>query len=201
MAPSPTVATDRLVFRYSITGVHHRQTCYFLAQANPADPSGQDAVLRGGAGVRGVSTLCDPFFNAIKASFTPATSFDGMTLEQSLAGSWIPVYTQPTLVVGTAAGGDETANGVDIVGKDLAHRTIHAYLYEGVFGFANKFTSYAAMSATQKALVDYYFNVGGAAPFDSAWFWRRAKTSSYAQSWLSYVIDTNEKLRRIRGIK
>jgi len=75
------------------------------------------------------------------------------------------------------------------------------YIYEGNLGGVSKLSSYAALDAANKLLVDTFWNVGGAATDLMPWAWRTSKDdTAHSGRWLANISDSNQKLRRLRRI-
>jgi hypothetical protein len=174
----------------------------YLSCTPSADASGYNTVARSGYAAVGVSTIVDPWFTKMKPFYDPpAATFDGFQLDANVAGAWVYVWSVATAVVPTGAAGYEKAFGVCIMGKSTDNKNMPVYLYEADLGLPTKFTDYASLGANAQALVNAVFNVaGGAANVDPV-AWRKSRGSFYSQRWVSWVVDTNEKLRRVRRIK
>jgi hypothetical protein len=201
MPVTPLTVPNRLVFKYTVNGLQH--VCQLYATlVGSGDATGYDAVARPAYVNPGCSGLCDAFFNAVKAFYKPANcSFDVMEGQIRVGTAWSFLFAVTPTVAPTGAGTPENAFGLVLAGKDVAHRNLPAMLYEGDFGSPAKFTAYAPRSAVEKALIDYFWNVGGGVGNTAAYVWRQSRGGQIPQRWISWVVDTNEKLRRVRGIK
>lgn len=199
--PTPILATHKAVFKYTVGALQHKAQMYCNAIAS-LDPSGYDLVGRPGSTNVGFSTVVDPFYTAIAPFFTLAdVTFDQAELWQRVGSTYVFVDAETTAVTPTLGGFFQPATGFDVVGKVTSNSTEHFYIYEGPFGIAAKITSYGGASANVKALINYLFNVAGGGFAYDAYSWRVSRGGFYAHRWLAGVIDTNEKLRRMRGIK
>lgn len=199
--PTPIVATHKAIFRYTAGGLQHKAQMYCDA-APSADPSGYELAGRPLLGNPGFSTVVDPFFTAIANFFTLADcTFDAGELWERVGTSYHYLTTWVPTVSPALGGFVQFATGFDVVGKDVHNENIHFYIYEGPFGIATKITNYAGATTNVKNLIDYLFNVGGGAVLTDAWNWRQSRGDVPAKRWLAGVIDTNEKLRRVRRIK
>lgn len=199
--PTPIFATHKMVFKYTVAGMQHKAQMYCDAVAS-ADPMGYDLVGRPAVGNVGVSTVIDPFFTAVANLFTLAdTTFDVAELWKRVGTTYVFLASAVPTVSPALGGFYQPATGFDVVGKASSNSTFHFYVYEGPFGIATKITSYAGASANVKLLINYLFNAAGTATAVMAWNWRVSRGGFFAGRWLAGVIDTNEKLRRMRGIK
>jgi hypothetical protein len=201
MPPVPITAPNLLVARYTVAGESHKAQMYCEAIVS-GDPTGYDLIGRLSLGNVGLSTVADPFFTAIANLFTAADcSFQGVELWERVGGSYVFQAAQVTTVTPALGGYYQPASGFDVCGKAEDNSNFHFYIYEGPFGVSTKIRSYAAASANVKTLIDYLFNVGSAPAATDAWNWRLSRGHWRPSRWLSGVIDSNEKLRRMRGIK
>lgn len=200
MTPAPISATHRVSFKYTVLGFQHKQRNYCHAIPS-ADPSGFDIVAPAPYGNVGFSLIPDQAFIAWNAFFNSATStYDGADLEVRVGTAFIPIASATTVVTPAGSAPDQQANMFAITGKDGVNRNMPVFLYEGLFGLPNKLRSYSAMTAGQKALVDYYFGVGNTPVALDAFAWRQSRVGGHAQRWLAFVVDSNQKLRRMRRI-
>jgi hypothetical protein len=201
MGPTPITATHLAVAHYTVGALAHKIQMYCDAVGS-TDPSGFDLIGRASLGNVGFSTLADPLFTVLAPFFTAVdVVFQDLQLFVRVGTTYIPLYTQATTVTPSLGGFFQPATGFDVVGKDKNNRNFHFYIYEGPFGIATKIVSYAGASANVKGLIDYLFHVGNTAVATDAYNWRRSRGDKESDRWLAGVIDTNEKLRRLRGIK
>lgn len=200
MGPTPILATHRLSFKYTVLGFQHKQRNYCSAIPS-SDPSGYDLICRSPFGNVGLSTLPDQAFLAWDPFFNSSTStFDGADLEVYSGGEFIPIATATTVVTPSGVAADQPANGMVISGKDGVNKNMPVFLAEGLFGLPNKLSSYSAASTAQKLLIDYYYGVGNVPVAADAFAWRMSRGTGHAQRWLAFVVDSNQKLRRMRRI-
>ena len=200
MAPTPVSAPNLLVARYTVAGFNHKAQMYCEAIPS-ADPSGYDLIGRPALGNVGFSTLADPFFTVIAPFYTLVDcTFNSIELWERIGGSYVFQASQVTAVTPTLGGFYQPAAGFDVVGKSQDQRNLHFYIYEGPFGITGKITNYAGASANVKGLIDYHFNTQGAAVATDAWNWRLSRGHWRPDRWLAGVIDSNQKLRRMRRI-
>lgn len=199
--PTPLLADFRLVMLYTANGLQHHQNNYVEAVPS-SDPAGYDISGRLGLGNPGLSTIPDHIFGPM-APFYPSSgsSFDGFRLDQRVSGAWVPVATATTTITPTGSSNYQPAVGIAFTGKSELNQNMPVYLYEGGFGQDTKFSSYAALSASMKALLDVFWAVGRAGVINDLWNVRTSRNLSREKRWLAVVIDSNEKLRRKRGIK
>jgi len=201
MAPNPITATHRVIFRYTVDGFQHKLQKY--AEAIPsADPTGYDLIGQNGLGTVGFSNVADaiatvlaPFYNAAETTFNACELWVRSGTQFFFVVSTIPTVV-PTALVAQVKGYQYAING-----KNSAGQNLNTFLYETPLVVPTKVSSFAALPAADKALVDFFYNPGGTAAADSAWNWSQARDIWKVDRWLSVVIDTNEFLRRKRGIK
>ncbi len=200
MAPTPLSAQWRVTFKYTVAGFQHRHQMYCNAVAS-ADPSGYSVVGQVIVGNVGVSTLANPFFTLWEPYYvTPETTFDGWEFHRFVSGAWLFRAAGTTSVTPTGTGSAQLSMGFAVVGKDFANKFLPAYMYEGLVGTTAKHSSYSAQTTIEKAITDYYFRQSGTVINTDAWNWRCSRGTSIPQRWLSNVIDSNQKLRRLRHI-
>lgn len=201
MAKQPLTVGYRITFLYTIDGIQHR--CHnYCELVSSGDSLGYNVVVRPGYSNAGLSGIISPFFNIFKSYLDPAVaSFDGIEVHQRSGTNWVFLLAAATTVVPTGSSGYEKANGFCVSLKDTDNLRLPAYLFEGTFGSANKNTAYAGLGTGEKAIIDYFGAVGSAGFNVYAYAWRRSQNGKFVQRWLADVIDTNEKLRRLRGIK
>jgi hypothetical protein len=200
MAKQVLTAPYRVRFLYTVQTLQHKLACYCDVQAS-ADPTGYDLKVRPGFTALGLSVAVDTFFGPFHDFFNPSTtSFDGALLEKRNGTSWEFVATVPTTVAVDGTPAVNLAIGACFSGKDALNRRILCYMFEGAFGLPNKLTSYAALNSSNKAIVDLFFNIGAVADGSYPYAWRTSQDGQYATRWLAQVIDTNQKLRRLRRI-
>lgn len=201
MPPTPITADYKLQMVYSVDSLQHKQQNYCDVVAS-ADPSGWDLVHAFGGTNVGLQTAVDLFFTRIAPFYNTAwSSFDGWVLLGRTGTEFEYVDSGVTTVAPSGSNAMEKANGVCISGKDYHRENMPFYLYEGAFGSANKYTAVGALGASARALVNYVFNPDGTAAAAAAYYWRISRGKFPTKRWLAWITDTNEKLRRVRGIK
>jgi hypothetical protein len=199
--PTPITAPYRLTFQYTVDSLAHKAR--FYCDAHPsADPSGFDVSARGGSPAQGVSTLGNAFFLKAAPFYNVATSsFDSWLLEVRSGTTWLFATAGAITQAPTGAGLVQIANALAITGRATDNSQYPRYIFEGTFGSSDKFTALGALNANARALVNYYYNPDATASATAAYFWALTRGGAFAQRWLAFVIDTNEKLRRLRRIK
>src|SRR5258706_5545665 len=199
--PTPLTAQHRLQVTYVASTFAHKLQAYCRLIAS-LDVTGYDIVGRGALGNIGVSAAVDALFTVMAVFYDPSVaSFDGAILQVFNAGAWRYLRSYTTALVPTGGGGVAYAGGWDMVGKSDDNKNLHAYLYEGNFRLVDKQDSYAALNSSEKAVVDYFFRLGGTPAATDAYNWRRSTGDRYTERYLASVWDTNEKLRRLRRLK
>lgn len=200
MGPTPITATHRVSFKYTVLGLPHKQRNYCAATPS-ADPTGYDITCRSPFGSVGFSLLPDQWALAVDPFFNSSTTtFDGADLEVYSAGEFIPIASASGVITPSGSAANQPANGMVISGKDGVNKNMPAFLAEGLFGLPNKLSSYAAATTAQKLLIDYFFGVGNTPVAEDAYAWRQSRGGGHAQRWLAFVVDSNQKLRRVRRI-
>lgn len=201
MAPTPLTAPYRLTLQYTVGLLVHKAR-YYLRCVTSADPMGFDTVARPGFTNVGVSTIGARIWGAIAPFYDPAaTTFDSEVLEANVAGAWVYVASQAAAVAPSGSGAYAPASMVTFSGKDTSNKNMPVFFYEQFFGGFIKANSYGALSANNKVIANRFFNAGGTAVNADPAAWRVSRGSFYSQRFLALVADSNEKLRRIRGIK
>jgi hypothetical protein len=74
-------------------------------------------------------------------------------------------------------------------------------LLEGSFGGVGTYRSYAALPASLKPLVDAFTNANAGAIASDPYAYRQFRGGGYARAFKSLIGDSNEKMRRKRGLK
>jgi hypothetical protein len=186
---------------YTVSLFQHKQQNYCTAVSS-GDPSGYDLTARPGFANPGLQAAVDRFFTRAAPFFNSGdVSFDGWKLETFVSGAWVFTNAGITSVSPSGSGVPEIANGLCISGKSGDNRNFPLFLYEGTFGVATKISSPAGLNTVSRALMNYVFNADGTDINTDAYVWRMSRGSHYAQRWVAWIVDTNEKLRRRRRIK
>jgi len=199
--PTPITAPFRLNFQYRIDTLDHR--CQFYLRTSPsADSTGYDTVPRAGFAAVGVSAAVDGFFTTIAPLYKSTdTTFLGALLEELVSGAWVYRAYHATAVTPTGSAVYQKAMQLCESGRDTNNKPMPVYLYEQHVGDPSKDTAFGALGANYAALVEALFNPGGTAVSANPVAWRVSRGNVYSQRWLAQVTDSNEKLRRRRGIK
>lgn len=199
--PTPISASHRLTFLYTVNSIQHKQQNYCDAVAS-GDPTGWSVRGRDLVTLEGISNIQTSFFLKIAPFYDPAdTSFDGWKLEVYFGGAYLFAAAGVTTTVPTGGGLSNAAMGWDMSGKSTDSKNMHAYLYEGNFRFPTKISGYSSLNTAEKAVVDFFWDTQNTGSADKAYFWRMSRGATYSGRWLAAIWDTNEKLRRLRGIK
>jgi hypothetical protein len=174
---------------------------YLLAQAS-GDASGFDAIARSGFSNQGVTDLMTNWWVRMQGLYKPTdTVFGNALLEGQFLGSYVPLYAESNTVVPTGSAVREKAAGTTYFMKSTDNIKMPVALYEMSMGIPNKYIAYGSIDTVNQGILDGLANAGGTAgPFDP-WAWRVSRNATYCARWLSLITDTNEKLRRRRGIK
>lgn len=199
--PTPIAAPYRLSFLYTV-GTFQHKTRFFLNVDPSGDSSGFDTVPRSGYATVGLSIAVNTLYTLMAPFWANAdTDFDFAVLEQRVGTTYVFVNNVTTTVTPTGTGAFQPANQTCFSGKSSAQRNAPVYFYEGIFGQANKISSPASLSGALAAMADALWNVFGTAADDSPYVWSVDRGNAVRKRFLAYVVDTNEKLRRIRRIK
>lgn len=200
MPPTPLAAEFRLTFNYTVNSFPHKCRL-FLGCTTGGSPSGYTTAPVNGGTAHEISLLADPFWTAIAGFYGSGASFNTMQLEEFVSNQWIVRYTKTTTVTPSNVSPCANGWGLDFTGKTDDNGTIHFYLYEHSVSIAGKIVSYASLGAVGQGLADYLFNTGSAAGTYAAWFWSFSRGAIPRNHWVADIIDTNEKLRRMRKMK
>lgn len=201
MPPTPLTATYRIEFRYTVDSFTHKAHMFTKVVAS-ADASGFDTVARAGFTNQGISTVMDNFGVKWPGFYHNANaSLDSAVLQHLASGSWLDVYTRILAITGTSANPTQQASGGTWMGKTTTNKKLPFFMYEGIEAGTFKYSSPATMATYRLAMASYLFNTDGLAVDANAWAWRVGRDNTYADHFVSYVVDSNEKLRRIRRLK
>ncbi len=201
MGPTPQVATFKLVWNYTSLSLPHKLQCY-LDCSSSGDPSGHDAVMRGAFVPTGVSTLVDPMWTVLGPFYHSAdTSFGSTVLYQLVTGAWVPLWSATTTVTPSSTPINRAANQNCIAMKTTDNKHLKMFFYEANYIGVGKAISLGALTSPERAIVDYFAGTGVTPLNTDAWAWRVNKGKTYASRWLALVIDYNDKLRRMRGLR
>jgi hypothetical protein len=201
MGPTPLTAPYRLVLQYTVGSLAHRLHVYLNA-APSGDTMGYNTVARPGYGPVGVSAACDNIWLVMQPFYDPTdTSFDSNVIEQRVGGAFVFAGSASPTVAPGGTGSYAPAGGVCFSGKDQSNLNMPFYMYETFFAGFIKASSYAGLSANNKAVANAFFNAGGTATDYMPYAYRCSRAVNvFARRWLALVSDSNQKLRRIRGI-
>jgi hypothetical protein len=159
-------------------------------------------VVRPGFANAGVQDAVDAFFTLAAPFYNvDQTTFDGWLLESLDGGEYVFVAAGTTTAVPGTDADFEIANGLCLSGKESDNSFMPMYLYEGQFGRAFKYASPDSLASVLRALTNAVWNVDGTATDVDQYAWRRSRNGLFGQRWLADIVDTNEKLRRVRRIK
>jgi hypothetical protein len=201
MAPQPLTVGYRLIFKYTVNGFQHKQQNYLEAVVS-GDPSGFDAVGNGVLSNAGISAIELEMFSLMAPFFgSTGCTFDGWELQKRIGTVFSFLAAGATSVVPSGGSANVPASMVTLSGKDALNRNLPYYLYESRVFNISKVSSYSALSTDEKALVDAVWNTNGGAVAADAYNWRLSRDGEHADRWLAEVLDSNEKLRRLRHLK
>jgi hypothetical protein len=201
--PGPTPITSPFQVRmlYTIDGLQHH--CNFYCDLTlSGDVTGYDTVPNLAFSSVGVSEAIDGFFTLLAPFYDDAdTTFDGATIWERVDNTYEYRSSGTTSVAGTATGAYEKANGLCVAGRDIKNQFLPTYIYEGRFGVAFKGNSPGSLGSSVRALAGGIYDIDNDATDDEPFAWSHSRDQWRRKRWLSVVVDTNEKLRRIRGLK
>jgi hypothetical protein len=199
--PTPITASHRVTFLYTVAGLQHHQRNYCTAIAS-ADPTGYDLVGVQIPGGVPLSTVADPLFTKLAPFYKNNNcTLDGLILEHRSGTTWIFDASTPTAAGPAVGSGNVLASGFCLSGKDTTNQNFPVYFYEGIESGPVKSNSFGALSGAEQALIDAYWNTGGGGVAVDPWNWRLSRGTAHPQRWLALVVDSNEKLRRLRRLK
>lgn len=201
--PGPTPITSPYLVRFLYTVDHLQHKANFYCDLVPSgDSSGYNTVPRGGFSAVGISVACDQFFDLLAPFYDDAdTTFDGFTIWQRVGTTYDFLSSGSTSVAGSATGAYEKANALCVAGRDIQNQFLPFYIYEGRFGVAFKGNSAGSLGSSVRALAGGIYNIDDDALDEEPWAWSHSRDQWFRKRWLSVVVDTNEKLRRERGLK
>jgi hypothetical protein len=200
MPPTPITPLHRVTFKYTSLLLPHKQQAYCNAVPS-GDSTGFDLEGRVALGNVGLSLIADAFFTTWAGAYKSSdSSFEGWELWERIGTNYVFVTGGGTSITPSGGAANSPAMGWCVSGKDVDNKEFPAYMYEGQFGGTQKFLSYPALNAFEKELADYYFAVGRAGTTTDAYNWRMARGAGRSARWLSHVIDSNQKLRRVRHL-
>lgn len=202
MPLAPLTANFRIVFPYVCALEPHKLECYLDCVAS-ADPSGYNTVARTGYTNQGVSAVMSRVWTKLSGVFSSTdASFGNATLYQRFGTVFSPVYTESNTITPSFAGDSLKSYGSVFFQRATNRTKMPLYLLEWALDAEiTKVTSYASLGAALKSLTDGFMNAGGTAINTDPYAWRMSKDSNYGTGFVSWVNDTNEKLRRIRKVK
>jgi hypothetical protein len=201
MPPGPLTPTFRLVFNYTVSNLAHKAQLYCDCVAS-GDVSGFDVHQRASLGDAAVSDVSDALWGYMAPFFKSTDTQFGSVIVQERTGTiWNFVGSYSTAVTPSGSTAFAPAFGFVVSMKSVGNQNMPFSMYEGPFGSPSKTISFGALSGAAQDLIDALTNTNGGAVSGDPYNWRLSRSGGYAGRWIAEIVDTNEKLRRIRGIK
>lgn len=197
---TPLSALWRAVFKYTVSGIQH-VTRFYCDAAPGAGASGYDITMRSGAPNVDFTTVEVAFWTDIRNFYTASypVTFDQSTLEQRIGISWFPVYAQVASTVPSGSGPSILGTGVIVSLRDTTFKPMKVYIQESSKIVPEKTTLPTGWDANWDAFL-LSLTTPGATPGDHLWDWIVGRSGNYVGSFVSAVSDTNDELRRARGL-
>jgi hypothetical protein len=192
-------ATQRLEFHYSVDGANHvfRHYCQLVASG---DASGYDLVPRAPGANFGASLGIDRLWTLLQGIFDSSKTTFGTVILQQLSGvAWNPLSFYVTAVAPTSGSAYVKAGQLTLTLRDMGFHKVRGVWLETVAPVGFKGLTTSAFGAPYTALFNSYTSVGTIANHDP-FHWVRGRSDLYLQSFVSFVTDLNDKVRRRRGI-
>jgi hypothetical protein len=199
--PTPLTAPYRLALLYT-TGLFQHKTRFYLDAAAAIGGSGWITQPRSPFATEDIQDVVNQVFTKMAPFYhTPDGTFDGWLLELRSGTTWVYQASGTTTATPSGSAAYEKANELAVTGKDTDVKNLPTYFYEGQFGVAFKGNSPGSLGTPVRALANSIYNIDGTASSLDPWAWSFSRNQQFRQRWLAVVIDTNEKLRRLRRIK
>lgn len=194
---TPLTATDRVVLTYQVLGLQHRLVSY-CSQGAPI--SGEPSLItRDGSSTIVWNLLAQFQWEVLRSLLDPSTPPASAQLETRSGIIWNPVSGQSLLHNG-AAGGSSEASQLTVVLNDTAFKKIRVIAMEPSLGYAGHSPSGIGVSGPIDAFVLAYTTMTDPdCPFE----WVKSRGDRYILSsgaCRGATLDTNDKLRRARGL-
>lgn len=194
MAPTPNLNTHLLQVRYVIQGMQHKLQFHCSA----AESSGAFYLLDP---LLGPSALWTTWLQDMADELGPAvptgTTSAGATLYERVEGMLVPVDAS-TYTLTPAGGTAILANGMVATWRDAQNTLMRLTLLETGFGGPTKFTTIGDIPSGGMHDFLEAMDLDGAGLLSRYW---HSLNGNVVKSFISCISDTNEKLRRLRGLK
>jgi hypothetical protein len=189
--------------QYVMDGFTHKSQNWCNA-APSGDVTGFNITARPGFTAVGMSAIVDrfhtilaPLADSVKCAPALAILYDF-----SAPSFPFPIATYAPTVSYSGSGSVNFAYGWTIFVRDTSFEKAPFPLFELLFGLQSfKNNVYSSLATAIKPVVNYLTNAGGTAAAADAYAWRQSRSARYMTNYVSGTWDTNEKLRRKRGIK
>lgn len=194
MAPTPNLNTHLLQMRYTIQGMTHKLQFHCSAAESGGEFFLLDPLL-------GPSRGWDLWINDVAAilqgTLPTGSTAAGATLYERVEGMLVPVATG-TFSITPAGGTAILANGMVATWRDSQNKLLRLTLLETGFGGPVKYTTIGDIPAG--GMHDFIEGMSDISAEQIGRYWR-SLSSNMQQTFISCISDTNEKLRRLRGLK
>lgn len=194
MAPTPNLNTHLLQVRYVIEGMTHKLQFH----CDAAESGGSFFLLDPLLGPSKLWTLwVTGMTDLLQAALPTGATAAGATLYERVEGTLVPV-SSGTWTCTPTGGTRILANGMVATWRDSQNKLMRLTLLETGFGGPLKYTTIGDIPAG--GMHDFIEGMNDQSVEYLGRYWR-SLNSNLSQSFISCISDTNEKLRRLRGLK
>lgn len=195
---TPLSAVNRIEFQFIVDGQPHRFRHYCRVAAS-LDPSGYSVNARPPGTPIGVSVAVDRVWTLLAPIYPAAnSSFGSAVIQQFSGGAWLPIAAWNTAVTPSAGFAYVKAGQLTMTMRDSAFHKVRAIWLEQGAPIPFKTTSPTGGGAQLNAIAAGYTSPSAIA-FDPG-LWVRGRSDLYISSFVSFVTDLNDRVRRTRGI-
>jgi hypothetical protein len=196
MAPTPIGATHRLDFQVSVPGAKpHHFRIYCNAQSSIADPSGFDVLDVIGHGFTGATDAVEQVYTIIKPLYATTVTIGGIVLEQYAGGAWAFKANVGSSGPGTNTGAYQIAQQMTYVFRTTGNKKAKLVLMETSFPYIGHTVDLAGTGVdvlvAQEFLNTAHGHVGS---------WAESRGAGPMAGFVSITLDSNDKIRRERGV-
>jgi hypothetical protein len=203
MGPTSITAPYKLVFEYLNTPLPHKVQMY-LPAVTAGSASGWQTVPRPTFSAVDMFVAIDAFWTKLGADMFAASVTFGQTIFQQRVGTtYIDVFSYSTAVTPSGSFASGAAWGTQISMVDVTNKRCPVYIGENENNAPSKATTPTGVGTgtPPRALCDFFCGTGASIADSDAYVWRVSRSNAYVASFKSYVVDTNEKYRRLRNLK
>lgn len=199
---TPLVATHRVNIAYAVPGARpHQLRMLCSAVPDALDLSGY-SVLGRAPGNIGFHLAMAYLMPLLKLVLTHDTSITDPVLEKYVSGAYVPVTTDASGGAGTPVTTAQVTNQTSIsLRSTVGTERLRIQLMEPASTQSANLGRYEAVStipfADMKNWAGAFTDTASAV---SAWQWVQNRGANYISSFIALVFDTNDRLRRDRGL-